>query len=200
MGCLWGFKQRRAWRKDLISSTGYQIVYAIKQGISKTPSTPTTLDLILKTVFICLYDYNFCIIITSTRRWFNVSCLMRSYEVLCSKGFMFRKYLFKRFYVQRVLYSEGPMFRKSYVHKILCSENVCSTGPILRRFYVQKVLYSENPLFYVRTNLHLSVSGKLQCKAKKSQPFILAQISFCMARCRSSSVHNLPKSLLIPEF
>ena len=33
--------------------------------------------------------------------------------------------------------------------------------------YVQKVLYSENPLFYVGTNLHLSVSGKLQCKITK---------------------------------
>ena len=25
---------------------------------------PSTLDLILKTVFVCLYNYNFCIIIT----------------------------------------------------------------------------------------------------------------------------------------
>ena len=46
-------------------------------GISKTPSTPstpspldplaprpTTLDLILKTVFVSLYNYNFCIILT----------------------------------------------------------------------------------------------------------------------------------------
>ena len=60
---------------------------------------------------------------------------------------MFRKYLFKRFYVQKVLCSEGPMFRKklfkrSYIQKVLCSE-----GPKFR--YIQKVLYSENSLFYV---------------------------------------------------
>ena len=77
---------------------------------------------------------------------------------------MFRKYLFKRFYVQKVLYkkvlcSEGPMFRKylfkrSYIQKVLCSE-----GPICR--YVLKVLYSEKPLFYVGIKL---LVGKLQCK------------------------------------
>ena len=105
---------------------------------------------------------------------------------LCSEGSMFRKYLFKRFYVQKVLYSEGPMFRRSYVQKVLYSEGpmfrrsyvqkifvqkvlyqyiqkvLCSEGPIFR--YIQKVLYSENSLFDVGKNLRLSVSGKLQCK------------------------------------
>ena len=66
---------------------------------------------------------------------------------LCSEGFMFRKYLFKRFYVQKVLYSEGPMFRRFYVQKVLYSE-----GPMFRRSYVQKkivqkVLYSEGSMF-----------------------------------------------------
>ena len=75
---------------------------------------------------------------------------------------MFRKYLFKRFYVQKVLCSEGPMFRKfffkrSYIQKVLCSE-----GPIFR--YIEKVLCSENSLFYVGKNFHFSVSGILQCK------------------------------------
>ena len=65
---------------------------------------------------------------------------------------MFRKYLFKRFYVQKVLCSEGSIFRRSYVQKVLCSENICSKGPIFRRFYVQKVLYLENSLFYVGKN------------------------------------------------
>ena len=82
---------------------------------------------------------------------------------------MFRKYLVKRSYVQKVLCSEGPIFRRFYVQKVLCSEKMakrsyiqkvlCSEGPILR--YIQKVLYSENSLFYVGTNLHLPVSGKL---------------------------------------
>ena len=76
--------------------------------------------------------------------------------------------MFRRFYVQKVLCSEGPIFRRSYVQKVLCSENICSKGsicsegPIFR--YIQKVLYSENSLFDVGKNLHLSVSGKLQCK------------------------------------
>ena len=60
--------------------------------------------------------------------------------------------LFKRFNVQKVLYSEGPMFGRSYVQKVLCSEKnvqkvLCSEGSIFR--YIQKVLYSENSLFYV---------------------------------------------------
>ena len=68
-------------------------------------------------------------------------------KVLCSEGSMFRKYLFKRFYVQKVLYSEGPMFRRFYVQKVLSLE-----GPMFRRSYVQKkivqkVLYSEGYMF-----------------------------------------------------
>ena len=39
-------------------------------------------------------------------------------------------------YVQKVLCSEGPMFRRFYVQKVLCSE-----GPMFRRFYVQKYLF-----------------------------------------------------------
>ena len=50
-------------------------------------------------------------------------------KVLCSEGSMFRKYLFKRFYVQKVLYSEGSMFRRSYIQ-------IYSEGPILRKFFV----------------------------------------------------------------
>ena len=51
--------------------------------------------------------------------------------------------MFRRSYVQKVLYSESPMIRRSYVQKVLSSENICSKGPIFRRFYVQKVLYSD---------------------------------------------------------
>ena len=83
---------------------------------------------------------------------------------------MFRKYLFKRFHVQKVLYSEGPMYRRFYAQKVLCSEKNCSKGSIFRRFYVQKVLYSENSLFYVGKNFHISVSGKLQCKITNHMP------------------------------
>ena len=32
--------------------------------------------------------------------------------------------MFRRFYVQKVLYSEGPMFRRFYVQKVLYSEGV----------------------------------------------------------------------------
>ena len=68
-------------------------------------------------------------------------------KVLCSEGSMLRKYLFKRFYVHKVLYSEGPMFWRFYVQKVLYSE-----GPMFRRSYVQKkivqkVLYSEGSMF-----------------------------------------------------
>ena len=71
---------------------------------------------------------------------------------LCSEGSMFR-----RFYIQEVVCSEGSMFRRSYIQKVLSSE-----GPIFR--YIEKVLYSENLMFYVGKYVHLSVSGKLQCK------------------------------------
>ena len=97
---------------------------------------------------------------------------------LCSEGSMFRRFYIQKIFVQKVLCSENPIFRRSYVQKVLCSEGpmfrkylfkrsyiqkvLCSEGPIFR--YIQKVLYSENSLFYVEKNLHLSVSGKLQCK------------------------------------
>ena len=92
--------------------------------------------------------------------------------------------MFRRFYIQKVLCSEGSMFRRSYIQKVLCSEGpmyrkklfkrsylqkvLCSEGPIFR--YIQKVLYSENSLFYVGKNIHLSVlTCKLQCKSVRPQ-------------------------------
>ena len=45
--------------------------------------------------------------------------------------------------VQKVLYSEGPMFRRSYVQKIFVQKVLCSDGLIFRRSYVQKVLCSK---------------------------------------------------------
>ena len=58
---------------------------------------------------------------------------------LCSEGLMFRKYLFRRSYVQMVSYSEDRMFRKSYVQKYL-----------FRRSYAQKVLYvTKEPIFRI---------------------------------------------------
>ena len=47
--------------------------------------------------------------------------------------------MFRRFYV---LCSEGSMFRRFYVPKVLCSE-----GSMFRRFYVPKVLCSEGSMF-----------------------------------------------------
>ena len=54
-------------------------------------------------------------------------------------------------YVQKVLCSEGPMFRRFYVQKVFCSE-----GPIFRRFHVQKVLCSE---IFVQKILCLESTG-----------------------------------------
>ena len=134
---------------------------------------------------------------------------------------MFRKYLFKRFYVQKVLYSEGPMFRRFYVQKVLYSE-----GPMFRRSYVQKkivqkVLYSEGSMFrrsYIqiysegpifrkffvlcRKNIHLSISTcklGLQCKItnhRLSFELIRSDELLSWRVVRRLSVHNLPKSLL----
>ena len=117
---------------------------------------------------------------------------------------MFRKYLFKRFYVKKALHSEGPMFRRFYFQRVLYSE----LGPMFRRSYVlnkivQKVLYSEGSMFrrsYIqiysegpifrkffglrRKNLHLSVSGKLQSKITNHSLSLIAHsvkghMSFC---------------------
>ena len=112
---------------------------------------------------------------------------------LCSEGSMFR-----RSYIQKVLCSEGPMFRnkmfkRSYIQKVLCSED-----PIFR--YIQKVLYSENSLFYVGKNIHLSVSTcKLQCKItnhRLSFELIRSNELLSWRIVRRLSVHNLSKSLL----
>ena len=93
---------------------------------------------------------------------------------LCSEGSMFRRFYVQKIFVQKVLCSEGPMFRRSFVQKVLYSvqeKNVqkvlYSEGSMFRRFYIQ--IYSEGPIFrkfFVLRgkNLHLSVSGKLQCK------------------------------------
>ena len=53
-----------------------------------------------------------------------------------------------------VLYSEGPMFRRSYVQKVLCSENICSEGPdgpvgsLLRLFNVDAMSLWTTALFW----------------------------------------------------
>ena len=72
--------------------------------------------------------------------------LKSSVTALYSEGPMFR-----RSYVQKVLCSEGPLFRRSYVPKVLCSE-----GSIFRRFYVQKVLCSK---IFVQKILCLESTG-----------------------------------------
>ena len=126
---------------------------------------------------------------------------------------MFRRFYIQKVlaYVQKVLCSEGPIFRRSYIQKVLCSEKLfkrsynqkvlCSQGPIFR--YIQKILYSENSLFYVRKDLHLSVSGKLQCKITKqiTGPHFSsfgqrADELLLWHVFRRLSVHNLPKSIL----
>ena len=56
--------------------------------------------------------------------------------------------MFRRFYVQKVLCSEGPMFRRFYVQKVLYSE-----GSMLRRFYVQKYLFRRSYVLKVRVTI-----------------------------------------------
>ena len=70
-------------------------------------------------------------------------------KVLYSEGPVFRRSyvpklrgsMFRRFYVPKVLCSEGSMFRRFYVPKVLCSEK--KSKVLFRRFYIQKVLCSE---------------------------------------------------------
>ena len=81
-------------------------------------------------------------------------------KVLYSEGPMFG-----RFYVQKVLYSEGPMFRRSYVQKNIVQKVLYSEGSMFRRSYIQ--IYSEGfifRIFFVLCRKKLSVSGKLQYK------------------------------------
>ena len=78
----------------------------------------------------------------------------RSYiqKVLCSESPMFRKYLFRRSYVQMVSYSEDPMFRKSYVQKYLFKRSYTQKVTYVQKtlysaVFVWKVLYPEGPMF-----------------------------------------------------
>ena len=116
-------------------------------------------------------------------------------KVLCSEGSMFRQYLFKRFYLQKVLYSEGPTIRRFCVQKVLYSE-----GPMFRRSYVQKkiiqkVLYSEGSMFR-RSYIQIYSEGTIFRKfshfsslGQRSDELLSWRVV-----CRLS-VHNLPKSL-----
>ena len=63
-------------------------------------------------------------------------------KVLCSEGPMFRKYLFRKSFVQMVLYSEGPICSEDPIFR-----NICLEDSISGRSYVEKILYSEDPLF-----------------------------------------------------
>ena len=76
---------------------------------------------------------------------------------------MFRGSSVQKIFVQKVLCSDGLLFRRSHVQKVLCSEifvqkvlysegPICSEDPIFRkylfgRFYIQKVPCSEGPIF-----------------------------------------------------
>ena len=93
--------------------------------------------------------------------------------------------MFRRSTIPKVLYSEGPVFRRSYVpklrgsmfrrfyvRKVLCSEKKLkvpySEGPIFRRFYVPKnwkVLYSESSMF---RNFRLCIPLRVGCRYEDS--------------------------------
>ena len=54
--------------------------------------------------------------------------------VQCSEGSMFRKS-----FVQKVLYLKSSIFRTFYIQKVLCSEasmfrNICAEGPLFRKY------------------------------------------------------------------
>ena len=103
---------------------------------------------------------------------------------------MFRKFLFKRFYVQKVLYSEGPMFRRFFVQKVLYSEGLMFRKSYVQKIFVQNVQYSEGSMFR-RSSIQICSEGPIFrnsfvfiyiCRGKlsvsvqdnKSQPLILA--------------------------
>ena len=69
-----------------------------------------------------------------------VFLLFHGRAVLYSEGPMFR-----RSYVLQVLYSEGPMFRRSYVQKIFVQKVLCLEGSMFRRSYIQ--ICSEGLIF-----------------------------------------------------
>ena len=77
---------------------------------------------------------------------------------------MFRKYLFRRFYVQKVLYSEGPMFRRSYVQKVLYLEGSMFRRSYVQKKIVQKVLYSEGSMIR-RSSIQICSEGPIFRKA-----------------------------------
>ena len=89
--------------------------------------------------------------------------------------------MFRRFNVQKGLYSESPVFRKKLFKRSYVQKAVCSEGPIFR--YIQKILYSDNSLFYVGKTYIFQF--QVNChQDNKSQPLILAhsvkgQMSFC---------------------
>ena len=85
---------------------------------------------------------------SNVKQWFTTTTmsgiqpnwwLLYVQKVLCSEGPMFRKYLFERFYVQKVLYSEGPMFRRFYFQKVLYSE-----GYMFRKYLFVHVIYASH--------------------------------------------------------
>ena len=75
-------------------------------------------------------------------------------ENICSEGPMFRWYHIQKIicsespmseiFVQKVLYSKGPICSKDTIFR-----NICLESSISRRSYVQKVLYSEDPFYWV---------------------------------------------------
>ena len=88
---------------------------------------------------------------------------------------MFRKFLFKRFYVQKVLYSEGLMFRRFYAQKVLYSEGLMFRRSYVQKKIVQKVLYSEGSMFrrsYIQINSEGPIFRKffVLCRKKQFRP------------------------------
>ena len=140
---------------------------------------------------------------------------------------MFRKYLLKRLYVQKVLYSEGPMFRRSYVQKVLYSEGFMFRRSYVQKIFVQKVLYSEDSmirrsyiqifsegpifrkktLFYFGTNIfqfQVNYNVRQQITASHFRSFGQRSdelLSCRFVRLRPSTIgHNFPKLLLLLVF
>ena len=89
----------------------------------------------------------------SSRTIYCIQCASICIKKIVHKGSLYS--LTGLPYVQKVLYSEGPMFRGSYVQKIFVQKVRCSDGLIFRRSYVHKVLCSE---IFVQKILYLEIT------------------------------------------
>ena len=87
---------------------------------------------------------------------------------------MFRRCLFGRFYVQKVLCSENPIISSSYVQKVIFVQKVlvqkilCSELLMFRSSYIQKLLFSECPVLKKRETTQKTPQEEAQDVAQET--------------------------------